>query len=107
VTTSGHSFTATRNDPGFLAALNAHQDLCWTCNDAVLCLDRQTLERPVWFCEQFDDYVPVTRRFAPRPTRVQTEVTNNVKGICVNCDERQYCGRGQSAEAIWFCEQYA
>ena len=94
------------SDPSFLAALNEHQDLCWTCNDAVHCLDRKTLRRPVQFCEQFDDFVAVKPQFPPRSEGVHSQVKTDLSGICMNCDEQQFCGRGRTGEAVWFCEQY-
>jgi hypothetical protein len=35
-----------------------YRDLCMTCNYAETCFQRKTHGKPVWYCEQFDDYIP-------------------------------------------------
>ena len=34
-------------------------DICTTCNHYQICSTRSDRKRPIWFCEEFDDYVPV------------------------------------------------
>ncbi|MFH0945136.1 MAG: hypothetical protein V2A76_08060 [Planctomycetota bacterium] len=106
--TRGHDAPAPMHNPNNPpASLYEFRDLCWTCNDAVQCLDRSTLRRPVLFCEQFDDYTPVTRLIRQRPAQARAEARSDLKGICMNCDEQVLCGRGRTEPAIQFCEQYA
>ena len=38
-----------------------HHDLCWTCNHAPNCMNRGTADKPVFYCEEFDAYIPPSR----------------------------------------------
>ena len=114
LTPGGRAEEAPSDDDDFQAALNEHLDLCWNCNSAALCLQRRTLIRPVWFCEQFDSHVPVESRPSSAPAvRQETassrppDMESPAKGLCVNCEKRHECVHVMRGETIWFCEEYA
>jgi hypothetical protein len=86
-----------------------HVDLCSTCNHGKTCSNRGTPERPVFFCEQFEDSVPVS---APAPAAGLPEKPRSeqdarqYKGLCVNCENRQSCTITKQAGGVWHCEEY-
>lgn len=90
----------------FQMALAEFKDLCWNCNDAVLCLERTTLRRPVWFCEQFDSYVPVACAERARPAASRPPQNALAKGICTTCACQSDCQAVRTGQEIWFCENY-
>ncbi|MHC4471074.1 MAG: hypothetical protein ACYTDY_04130 [Planctomycetota bacterium] len=115
MSTSEYATPGDRRSEAFLEKLNAYQDLCWTCNHATACLERKTLVRPVWLCEEFDSHVPVERRvpvvedlpLAAVAGNPGTEVRHgDYQGICTNCEERGTCLPSIRGEVVWFCEEY-
>ncbi len=83
-----------------------HLDLCSTCNHAKTCGNRGTPERPILFCEQFEDSVPVS---APAPAAGLPETEQDAgeyKGLCTNCENRQSCTTSKQAGGVWHCEEY-
>jgi hypothetical protein len=90
-------------------AIVEHKDLCTTCNNPPECDSTRSGRRPVYFCEQFDDYTP------PKPARKSTKSGNQTegipngkyKGICINCDHRETCANSCTEGGIWHCEEYS
>lgn len=91
-----------------------YNDLCSTCNHAETCLSKKTRQRPVWFCEEFDDYVVVKELYdiAVQPTDSQDRFSagedeaGQFKGICMNCENRRTCNYLKPNGGIWHCEEY-
>ena len=88
-----------------------YNDLCTTCNFNSHCLERATLQRPVWFCEEFDCYQPAperTVRSEPSAAVLNSgpEETNGFQGVCMNCDVRGECVRAKQGGTRWYCEEY-
>ncbi|NIM12497.1 MAG: hypothetical protein GTO45_10350 [Candidatus Aminicenantes bacterium] len=91
-------------------------DICSTCNHGELCVSKKTRQGPVWFCEEFDDYVPVKEQdvneagFLPAQSRVgpgtRENDTSQFKGLCINCESRFTCSNSRTQGGIWHCEEY-
>jgi len=85
-----------------------YKDLCITCNNLSTCDSTRAGRRPVYYCEQFDDYIPP--KADPKPKQSETnrrEIRNTkYKGICMNCDNRETCKNSTSEAGIWHCEEY-
>lgn len=86
-----------------------YNDLCTTCNSAPKCTVRKNLQRPIYFCDEYDDYVP------PKSSKiVQSSATSKTgertveldKGLCVSCKHHDSCTLRMSKGRIWFCEEY-
>jgi hypothetical protein len=85
-----------------------YRDLCSTCNYAPTCDNRSSSEKPVFYCEEFYNYVPVpvkkTSVSASAPT--ETIDPDKYKGLCSNCENRETCLLPRSEGGNWHCEEY-
>lgn len=86
-----------------------YNDLCVTCNNAPECTSRKNIVRPVYFCENFDDYIPqktaaVERE--PTPVKAEERKIQEFKGLCVNCGHRDTCAFPRPEGGVWHCEEY-
>jgi len=79
--------------------------ICTTCNHIDDCLFRLRNGRPVWFCEEFDDYVKME---AVMPEEMQVEPDGQLRflGLCLNCEERFTCAYPKPESGVWHCEEY-
>ena len=85
-------------------------------NDGEFCVSKKTRQGPVWFCEEFDDYVPVKEQevheagFQPTQSRVGFGIMENdslqFKGLCINCENGITCINSKTEGGIWHCEEY-
>jgi len=85
-----------------------YRDLCSTCNHAPRCGNRSTAEKPVFYCEQFDAYVPESREKTSVSASAPTETigSDKYKGLCSNCENRETCVFPKPQGGIWHCEEY-
>jgi hypothetical protein len=89
-----------------------YNDLCTTCNYQSLCTRRRNLIRPVWHCEEFDDYVPITRKSFvagnPHPSALSqsVEYDSRFRGLCINCERREECPTAHQPGVVWNCSYY-
>ena len=94
---------------GGSSAARPYRDLCSTCNHAGTCGHRSTPGRPIFFCELFEAFVPVS---AAAPTtaapkgRVSPPEAAELKGLCTNCENRKTCVIPKPEGGIWHCEEY-
>ena len=84
--------------------------LCMTCNEAPNCAHRMRQKEPIWFCEQFDDYQPVSKIImltSPSKDLLNSKKKSvSIKGLCVNCDNLETCKLRKPEDGIWHCEEY-
>jgi hypothetical protein len=91
-----------------------YNDLCSTCNHADICVSKKTRQGPVWFCEEFDDYVAVKELYDTtlQGTDSQDRIsaggdnTGQFKGLCINCENRHTCNYLKPNGGVWHCEEY-
>lgn len=84
--------------------------LCATCNAASSCAIRIDSVKPIWFCEEFDNYVVVadrTPKQAPPRHEAAAKPNGGAEGLCSNCATRQSCSYRTPGAEIWFCEDYS
>ena len=43
---------------------------------------------------------------APAPKRSNGGEDRPLRGLCVNCDEREFCKLPKAPAGVWFCEEY-
>jgi len=84
----------------------AHRDLCSTCNHASVCATRSRPDKPVFYCEEFDAYVPVQEKTPARTAANPAESSGKHKGLCSNCENRETCAIPRPEGGIWHCEEY-
>jgi len=86
-----------------------YRDLCSTCNHAEACSGRSTPEHPIFFCEEFDAFVPVPATEPARavPTRpAERQSASKRTGLCTNCDNAETCASSKPEGGVWHCEEY-
>lgn len=85
-------------------------DICTTCNHYQICATRKDRRRPIWFCEEFDDYVPVKEMKPKTDYKASLKKANNetqlFKGLCINCENQKTCKIMKPNGGIWHCEEY-
>ncbi len=86
-----------------------YRDLCSNCNHAEACDGRNRARRPIFFCEEFDVFVPVpaselTQAMPTQPSERQN--TNGCTGLCMNCDNAETCTSPKPEGGVWHCEEY-
>ena len=83
--------------------------ICSTCNNIEDCLHRIGNGMVIWFCEQFDDFVPQKPQSVPQMSEplVETDSQELFRGLCVNCEVRIVCQHSQTPGGIWHCEEYS
>jgi hypothetical protein len=90
--------------------------LCSTCIHAGECVNAARGKMPVVHCEEFDDRVisplkPAESQFtlAARTKENSHQASDNdpqLKGLCVNCDNRKICKHPKPESGVWYCEEY-
>jgi len=85
-----------------------YQDICTTCIHVDGCMNAVPERRPIYFCEEFDDYTPrpETRDLRVEVAVPKTENPGEHTGICMNCDHRETCMSSSIEGGIWHCEEY-
>ena len=82
--------------------------ICSTCIHLDDCLHRLESGQVIWFCEEFDDFIP-TEPLANTSNTDQPESPDaggEFMGLCVNCEHRDYCVQAKTDGGVWFCEEY-
>ena len=86
-----------------------HRDLCWVCNHGSRGVNRGTTARPVFYCEEFDAYVPVSHvslEQASRTTPNGKGGSGRLTGLCTDCENRKTCMLRGPEGGVWHCEEY-
>lgn len=96
-----------------------YNDICATCNHLKICVNQHKRIRPVWFCEEFDDYVPAEKIKVKIPVQkskpkdkyqISSDKKNTqsqtLKGLCVDCENRDNCSLKKTNGGVWHCEEY-
>ena len=91
-----------------------YNDLCITCNYGPTCVRREHHGKPVWYCEEFDDYQPPPKRPVgltvkterAREAAVAEKIQDLMRGLCCNCENNEICVIPKSEGGVWHCEEY-
>ena len=86
-----------------------HRDLCWACNHGSTCINRGTADKPVFYCEEFDAYVSVSRVSVQRASKTTSNgrgISPERKGLCPYCEDRETCMMARPEGGVWHCEEY-
>ena len=64
------------------------------------------MKRPVLQCEEFEPCEsPPAKRAAAHP-EPRPAADAELKGLCVNCDNRHHCKYPKPEGGVWHCEEY-
>ncbi len=98
------------------AEAETYNDICSTCNHVHGCVNLKRGDRPVWFCEEFDNYVPVEEKtndetiFQPVQSYIEQDSMEDVgrqfQGLCINCEDRHTCNLMKPNGGVWHCQEY-
>lgn len=86
--------------------------ICSTCNHQEGCSLRRDWKGAIYFCEEFDDYLPPPEKSPSNEKKggatVLREESNKSKyqGLCMNCNLRETCALPKSEDGIWYCEEH-
>jgi hypothetical protein len=101
--------SASLDGEAFQLKITEYNDLCTTCNNAPKCLSRKNHIRPVYFCENYDDFIPqkpAEKKIRTMSKNVTKDEVNTFKGLCVNCRHRNTCAFPKPEGGVWHCEEY-
>jgi hypothetical protein len=103
-------------DDDIMPAATPFIGLCITCNNAEHCVYRKRRGTDAIYCEMFDDYTPPPAHGngrAAAPAIVSTPESHSIvepeglKGLCINCANRNTCRLPRPKGGVWHCEEYA
>ncbi|RKX30529.1 MAG: hypothetical protein DRP46_05225 [Candidatus Zixiibacteriota bacterium] len=89
--------------------------LCSTCNNAATCVYRAKRGFDAVYCESFNDFSAPMHADEKRGDTVmgdspeKTEKVSDLrplKGLCVNCANRDSCTLPRPESGVWHCEEY-
>lgn len=90
-----------------------YRGLCSTCKHAPTCTFPRDLQRPAFYCEEFEiEIVSSSKTFKygiPESTASSTTVaeeSTELIGLCNDCEGRQTCVFPKPEGGIWHCEEY-
>jgi len=91
-----------------------NNDLCLTCNYGPTCVRRKHHGKPVWYCEEFDDFQPAPAIAVIRKSAAKREEKsadgNKARGasmgLCIDCENNRDCAIPKADSGIWHCEEY-
>ena len=91
----------------------SYRGLCASCENAPSCTFTRDPGRPVLQCEEFDGGVSSPPKTAgrdvasvPRPHATEDKDSAELRGLCVDCEERQTCTYPKPEGGVWHCEEY-
>jgi len=86
--------------------------LCSTCNNADTCVYRAKRGYDAVYCENYDGFfVPSTgakgdKGAVPEGLTKSPAESKPLKGLCVNCANRDNCTLPKPEGGVWHCEEY-
>jgi len=86
--------------------------ICMTCKHSDSCMYLKDPKYPVLQCEEFDpcESPPAKRAVARTERRPAAQeglaAHAELKGLCVNCDNRDHCRYPKPEGGVWHCEEY-
>lgn len=104
---------------GLVEEYGACVGICTTCKHRLTCTYPGSQDNPKLFCEEFEcegaqcsgaagNIGVVTSTPIEPATGADSGGQCGTKylGLCVNCENREYCKYPKPAGGVWFCEEY-
>jgi len=85
--------------------------ICETCNHAPECVNLKVAQEPIWFCDQFEDYMPPAETL-PSPAKLkkaaklEQDGNGAYLGLCQTCAHKDNCANLRPGMGVWHCEEY-
>jgi len=102
-----------------MKAQSQDKSICQTCiyeSECVHYKNCQTMGKPVWFCENFDNRASLQvadkeRIYSEKQSSQSSNpgigaIAGRMKGLCINCDNRASCTLPIRDGGVWHCEEY-
>jgi hypothetical protein len=90
-----------------------HRGLCSTCKHAPNCSFPGDVQRPAFYCEEFEIEITPARKTSEEGTSKSStssiaiaEKPTGLIGLCNDCESRQGCVFPKPEGGIWHCEEY-
>ncbi len=85
--------------------------LCINCSEAPNCRYRLSASEPILFCEEYhcssgDQNESALNRPAVHAAGDESEAPSLVRGLCVNCENKETCMLPKAEGGVWYCEEY-
>ncbi len=118
VTNMRRDFKRVEGDNGLVDEFESCVGLCTTCKHRQTCTFPGNSDNPKLFCEEFECVGASSSEGASgigvvssKPVETLTEAGNGEPsdeylGLCVNCENREFCKHPRPAGGIWYCEEY-
>ena len=92
------------------------QGICFSCKNVKTCINFCNSENPIWYCEEFEcntasgedikQDVPLSESENNTLHNPNKEDTDNYKGLCINCENKETCKLQIPESGVWHCEEY-
>ena len=82
--------------------------LCSTCANSPECVNRGSVERPKYFCEEFFNRNGRHRAAVPDlpPSAPPRRRGHRSEGLCYDCENHDHCTSRNVDGGVWHCEEY-
>jgi len=100
-----------------ISGITVLRGICTTCNYAAGCVHlKRNPNVAIWHCENYDDHlapreivpevsIPVVNKDASLGNKTEN-ATVEIKGLCVDCENRDGCAHAKKTTGVWHCEEY-
>jgi len=83
--------------------------ICLGCMHTGNCSLRRAQHAPIWHCEEYccgTDGVECPKPPALEPLAAGRQEIPNLKGLCINCENRFDCRFPNREDGVWHCAEY-
>ena len=90
-----------------------YRGLCSTCRHAPNCTYPGDVQRPAFYCEEFEIEITTAKKIPEYGISQSTassiavpEESTELIGLCSDCENRKTCVFPKPEGGIWHCEEY-
>lgn len=85
-----------------------NKGICFTCNNASICMYLENSKKTVFECDEFEDSVLSSRvKHVKEETKSVMTNTQKYKGLCSDCEKLLKCMYSNVERGVLHCEEYA
>jgi hypothetical protein len=84
--------------------------LCTNCANIAHCSYRKRTNKTIIQCELYElkNHVSTVKGFSNGKNKqaIEFEKSNQLVGLCMNCDKANFCQLPERKTGVWHCEEY-
>lgn len=85
-----------------------NKGICNSCNNVSTCIYSLNSEKPVFECEELDDFIsiPALKPIIENEKKTILNKTEKYRGLCSDCEKRTKCMYSDVDRGVLHCEEY-